>query len=352
MGKRKYVDCVARTCGTTGESFAGALGYIRNHHPAICLLENVDTFAGGVGGNGETLIALVQECGYVLGVVQVSPHRTIMPQLRKRLFYVAIDKVLTTANTLSCMVELVREMEAQPVLLPMDRLLLRDTDPLVKAELDSRQAKTTGTETGKRQTKSGKKWVLAELASAAQQHSTVLGCRPSAWGATKWDTPEEAHLCPWFNTLTTREQHVLSSVTGGLKDGMENCALIDLTQSSSRKPANTNPDVACCITPAALLWHCGRNRLLLGVEKCSLQGLWLPVSVTDSFDNGLISNLAGNAFCGPDFAKVLIAVFVALGNTGDFSTVCSWGEARSAALPSGLLEEVAKARHVLASQST
>ena len=67
-----------------------------------------------------------------------------------------------------------------------------------------------------------------------------------------------------------------------------------------------------CITPACRMWLGAECRLLSPVEKLRLQGLLLEdESVLHTFSDMLLSDLAGNAMCGPIVAAVIIVGLVA-----------------------------------------
>jgi hypothetical protein len=55
------------------------------------------------------------------------------------------------------------------------------------------------------------------------------------------------------------------------------------------------------------------GRLILGLEKCALQGIFVDPSVACQFDDKFFHDLAGNAFCAPVILVIVVSILVVLG---------------------------------------
>jgi hypothetical protein len=65
------------------------------------------------------------------------------------------------------------------------------------------------------------------------------------------------------------------------------------------------------VTPAARFWHVKRRRLIVGVEKLALQGIFVSRSAT--FEDSFYAEFAGNAFCVPVVLSIVACIFVIIG---------------------------------------
>ncbi len=65
---KSNTQCIAQKTGLTGETAAGTIGYLKTHHPAFVILENVPTLNGS---NYDELKRQILELGYRIGVVEV-----------------------------------------------------------------------------------------------------------------------------------------------------------------------------------------------------------------------------------------------------------------------------------------
>jgi len=88
--------------------------------------------------------------------------------------------------------------------------------------------------------------------------------------------------------------------------------VLDLSQSLDRVPAGQGQTL--CILPRAILWHCGRNRVLVAAERLALPGLppksygGLAFLEQCQVPQSLLCDMAGNAFPG----TVVLAIMVGL----------------------------------------
>ena len=72
----------------TGSTFHGMLKYCEIHMPGIVLLENVKAIEdsdGRSGSNADDCIELLEELGYMVVTVQLSPRDHGVPHRRRRL---------------------------------------------------------------------------------------------------------------------------------------------------------------------------------------------------------------------------------------------------------------------------
>jgi hypothetical protein len=83
----------------------------------------------------------------------------------------------------------------------------------------------------------------------------------------------------------------------------------------TRTPA-PKKDIAPCITPNGTLWIRQTpekdNRLLLGIEKCALQGIYMLPNAAAAISNRDKNKLGGNGFCAPVTLAISIALFIVM----------------------------------------
>lgn len=77
-------------------------------------------------------------------------------------------------------------------------------------------------------------------------------------------------------------------------------------------------EVIGCVKPGGHLWHLGRKRLLLGREKLAVQGVFPDPVLCAEFSQANQSELAGNAFCAPNFLAVFASAIYGLGVSSEF----------------------------------
>ncbi len=286
---------------------------------------------------------------YIDTVTEVSPNRTVVPQQRKRLYFIGIDNKVSNDSTMERITNLCAIVESKPTLLDINKFLLPDDHHLVKRELERllerKAAPTTGSKRKRQQgldTMGGllgpnagpkspelkrPKWLDKQLELASKSCASVLA--PPKWGASVWESEKAQDTCPWFRTLTTREQHCLMTLQSSLpkrpcdaktagttdKETSENPDqhhILDLSQGAERRTMNRQIDCINCITPEGVCWHAERMRPLLGTEKLALQCIFPKAESIERFDNRLLGNLAGNAFNGQDWLKVFLCTCSAL----------------------------------------
>ncbi len=325
----RYKKCVQEDEGSTGTTANHVLRYVYLHHPQLTILENVKSI---LGPNATALQANLEHMGYNVKVVEVSPHRTALPQQRRRVYFVAADEHISSSATMQRVAELVASLEAQPSPLPLDRFLLRSTHPLVVEELHrleekrhtadlvavKRKKKVQGNEPelgGQEHKKhcGSAKWVGKQLSMASKSCSTVM--TDSSWG---FGDTSEIKESAWFQVLTQREQNTLLTLAGCVRAEVRSGAVLDLSQEVDRKTMNTDARHTNCVTPDGQLWHLERSRLLLGVEKMALQAVLPPGPAVEGLPNKLACDLAGNAFNGQDLVKTFLALLVALGEHSSY----------------------------------
>lgn len=99
------------------------------------------------------------------------------------------------------------------------------------------------------------------------------------------------------NYLTRRELMVLSLAL----ESHPQAQYIDVSQSAGRAPLGQ--DVLPCVTPGARIYSIAHKTFLTGRQKLLAQGIF-PSQPADPFQDGLESDLAGNAFNSIVFAGV------------------------------------------------
>ncbi len=230
----------------------------------------------------------------------------------------------------------------------LDHFLLPDNHPWVKAELASRQAPSRSRK-GTNQADQAE-WMSVEVRLGTHSCRSVL--EGSSWGSAAWpDDSGNPDARAWFETLTRREQQSLMSHMSSLRGDLRDHCLIDVSQSVERRTMSKDARFANCVTPQSRWWHSGRHRLVLGAEKMLLQGLMVNPEQLQKFSNSFHNDIAGNAFSGPDVAKVVLAMLAAVSESPlAQKVVCAEVAEQLPALSSSLLKRVSCERSRLGLQ--
>jgi hypothetical protein len=131
----------------------------------------------------------------------------------------------------------------------------------------------------------------------------------------------EAALAPWVDTLESRDRDALNR----LPPESHNHIVINLGQTKGRQGETAvNGKIAVnCITPTGCEWLLKRNRPLLGIEKCALQGIPISGETAELFSQPFCADLAGNGFCTPVVTQIVMSMLTVFGRSLDPSILGS-----------------------------
>ena len=148
-----------------------------------------------------------------------------------------------------------------------------------------------------KRSRSGTKWQGKHRAmfASARRH-------PSS---TNWDPVLEKSF-PAYTTLTARTRQLLDLAGVEFPHPVPACVSID--QGECSMFANGAPT----ITPSGMIWLAHRCRLLTGVDKLALQGIYVPHEVGQEWGDSFLSDLAGNAFSTGNVAVFVILSLVVM----------------------------------------
>jgi site-specific DNA-cytosine methylase len=170
----------------------------------------------------------LRDQNYNVKVTYVNGFDLGVPQLRERIYVVALCKNVSSEMTLNE----VSAMYARFVLhdesqcMPLDRFLLPEDHPMVEEELRRISSnKLSSKPMAKAPKKPRNVWIEKSIQDALST-SILTG---QTWGLNQWDDPTVAASHPWWHVLTAREQDIaiLHEV-----DGRDMVA--DLTQAPDR----------------------------------------------------------------------------------------------------------------------
>ncbi len=110
---QQFGKCIAQNCGATGLTAASALDYLKRHHVLFAVLENVVTLGKD---NAETVKKRLERCNYRVSLVQVSPHLSVTPQQRHRLYFLVVSATISDPDTPGRIAEYVKMLESVTLL--------------------------------------------------------------------------------------------------------------------------------------------------------------------------------------------------------------------------------------------
>ena len=125
----------------------------------------------------------------------------------------------------------------------------------------------------------------------------------------------------WFQTLTAREQELVSFVylcNEKKEKAADRVLFFDVSQTISRIPSSTT--VVPTLLPHSKLWSVQKERLLIASEYLSLQGFNFPPVKLQEFSASQLTDLAGNAFSVPVFMAALASTLAMHQCSGDEPT--------------------------------
>ena len=311
----------------SGSTWQYNLNYIREHQPEHGIAENVANILV------ECKEAAYQECKSNLEVCQrdlssagynsiallLSPHEFCVPEHRWRVF-ILYSRVLAMER-LQSVASLIETWKHHMCRLPLDSFLLAPDDPLIESSLQDRLAAASASSES------------SIRASATQKWNSQRRRRVGATKRHNYTDSSKAAFFPWLDTLLPRELAQLQNIPESVK-----ARLADISQNSdfaclSRADAH---ELVQCITKLAKLWDFDSHRVLLGLEVAAIQGIAISRDEASRYSDLMLSQLAGNAFCGPLVLTLLIAMLLVAAqlDNDSRSAVVENGVAPSATLAS------------------
>ncbi len=291
--------CSNTTTSRTGSTFRGALGYAQTWQPRHIILENVRA----VQKQLDAILKALSQAGYNVVVFDnLGPTMFGIPCQRDRV-YIFGSRTLTPAM----LQELGRIVDSFKMLylFPTRSFLFDNDDRVVVSELthllDSKWTTGSSTKASAKAPKSEKWHDYHE--DVDKLAKTKSGASASARTATPWHCTAKTAQNPWYDLLSSREISVARGTFSGLAD---------LSQAHGRVPVGADDMTSPCVTPGGRLYSFEADRLLVGLDKCMLQGI-VPrpaIAYDPSFSHTFWHDLAGNGFCAYVVTIIIIALLI------------------------------------------
>ncbi len=279
----------------------------------FCLFENVgDLVEDAQDENLIAMIRLLKEAGYACSYRKTCASRSMMPQRRGRVYFIAINwrrcrRTFEEAKSITdeAMI-IVAHLEGLNIL-PFDLFLLPDNSK----ELEAFRVKFMEDKRAQPELNDDNVWARKAL--------MLFDKREISWSTATVD--EKTKASPWFSVMPTRQGQVLGFMSQWDPEGrtVDVIHAIDRAAKSSFIPNSEyigKADLLCsCVLPNCRMWDKKRCRLILGLELLKLQGIPLEIlckKFTSRFNNKQLSDLAGNAFCAATYLMFLIALLVVM----------------------------------------
>jgi len=144
-------------------------------------------------------------------------------------------------------------------------------------------------------------------------HYNVAKEMNHSWKNSIWTDAVTSARYPWVEVLTDRERGVLELVEteesrSAEADNEEE--LWELSQTIKRGQVVSSG--VPCLKPGGKPWLKKRRRLLVPEERLAIQGIFASREIMDMFSSMLKNSLAGNAFSGPVFMVIFLALMSAI----------------------------------------
>jgi len=255
--------------------------------------------------NLEIAIKKLSQEGFNCVAIKLSPAEVINKQSRPRIWIVG-SRDLSQADVETVIPQIVEHLKvlSPDLLFKIENFLVPESSPIIDEELRRlsevrlNAPSTSGTEKGER-------WGALHYKLAKEtQHQ---------WNASVWTDPLVLARYPWIETLSDRERGVLELVEAAAppNDAEENDEEIwDLSQTVKR--GGVVASGLPCLKPTGKPWLKKRRRLLLPEERLAIQGIFAHEEIFSQFSSAFKSELAGNAFSGPVFLVIFLALCGAL----------------------------------------
>ena len=122
---------------------------------------------------------------------------------------------------------------------------------------------------------------------------------------TNWNGSLET-IDPGYQKLTERTKQLLDLAGMQFPHPSVTCVTIDQTD------VGVHTNIAPTITPSGSIWLGHRCRLMTGIEKLALQGIYVPESAAELWGDAFLGDLAGNAFCAANAMIFIIMSMVGI----------------------------------------
>ncbi len=309
--RRDARHAIATRTGSTGTTVAGLECYLQSHTPPLAILEIVPALLLANASNFATLKDNMDAIGYSLSscLCQASKQGACVHRLRAYLFLLHREKTglghEEADRVLKKVVTLMHKVSSLDPIKPLEETLLPATSPLVEQELRSMQESTKD-----------KDAALEKDVKWPGEHMKQL----SATGITTSMVRLPRKVCgsPWHELLQPRARQELGLLWHTYPDAATN---FELSQSLSRSASAAGgpgeddfaDDKCGAIFPKSLKWSKSQNRLITGYELCLIMNIPLanmPLAARES--RNLLSDLAGNSFCGASYMAALVCFLASL----------------------------------------
>ena len=328
-------SCLSTGGLSTGSVFHGIWRYLRKRDRGslhFAMFENVPGLLvppknenGQISGpsNADSACYMLSEIGLDTMVWQLCPRLFGVPQSRARLYFLAVDRQrlkdlgLTTEGMMRLaggyMNALVGSQlqDLASYVLPeghwlVQRYLLDCAGLGARESDDWHELMTSG-------------WGLVRLpdkdaqqkqgvAAWPAQHMKLFNSWGKDWTSSHGPSQSERQLHPGLRALSSRELEVLT-LAGVRRYPEQDMRLVEVSQNAGRGSAAMSRSTTAMV-PRGRYYVTNKCRLLVGVEQMRLQSLWFDLDTLAKFDNGLLGDLAGNAFevscCSAVFFSALL----------------------------------------------
>lgn len=155
---------------------------------------------------------------------------------------------------------------------------------------------------------------LPRQARWPEKHIKIFESKGKDWAAPTPQISENVYeIIPEYGALTLREQdlivyHGIAVPPVELPDDSPERTL-DVSQSLTFRQVRS--DGVDCLTGTSKLWLEKRARVMHGVECLRLQGIFVPDTVLNQFENAFMTDLGGNAFSTPCCSCTVMAMLIA-----------------------------------------
>ena len=302
---------------STGTCFHGITCYMEQHRPRLVILENVMGLAFA-GNNLAQCISRLEEVGYTVKVWGLSPLLFAIPQERRRVWMVAINKELLL--TMGASVETVHESLSKIMralvhhgeVMNLDRFLLAEEDPLIKnfyASSKNQSGTSRATSGYSSESSWAGKWLLQNVNKCDED-------KTAWWEHTVLPSESFSLAFPGMKMLNERHWDCLQSM-GLREEGLPEESpprIIDLSQTIERAGRNKDRGISSAITPKGFFFNTQLCRPHHGMEQLQLQGIYYSEKqhLVAQTAEGTLHDLAGNAFQGHCCLSVLLCALSTL----------------------------------------
>ena len=292
--------CLKSASGSSGETCAGLLEYIRSHRPGLLILENVEELTQAADENADFLLEQLRGFDYDADIVILKSSHYGSPQRRVRAYVVAYHGSQGHAKLA---VKLAEKLAVPQI--DLASFVYQNESDYLKSEFKRRTEQKEQKEQKAHRAEEAEGAEVEDLWRAKYQSQlansgmSVSSCMP----------PKEISSLPWFQLLTQRQQFVL----GHALSEKPNLKSVDVFPSMAQEFISVDAQEISTIVPNSVIWCTTLERCLLGAEMLRIQ--MMPSSIIDAgisagVTDHLLADLAGNAFTGSVFSAVLIAALV------------------------------------------